>query len=133
MLDITATRESIKSGKRLRCAWDRGVVQYVEDFLQWLEEEELSASLENTKQLRAVLLNGAKDWKDYSDSGSALIWSKDIAERLCTSAQLRDFRARVPHMLNLDWFELQSRALHQAWLILRIHAVFTPVQCSVTE
>ena len=42
MLDITATREFIKSGNRPRSAWDRGVAQYVEDFLLWLEDYQIN-------------------------------------------------------------------------------------------
>ena len=134
MLDITATREFIKSGNRPRSAWDRGVAQYVEDFLLWLEDYQISERpVECLEQLLPVLLNGAEDWKDYSESGCSLVHDEDIAERLCTPAQLRDFRAGVPRILNLDWIEVQSRALYQAWLILQRHAVFTHVQCSVTE
>ena len=128
MLDITATRESIKSGNRPRSAWDRGVAQYVEDFLLRLEDyQENERPIECLEQLLPVLLNGAKDWKHYSESGCSLVYDEDIAERLCTPAQLRDFRAGVSRLLNLDWIESQSRALYQAWLILQRHAVFTPV------
>ena len=134
MLDITATRESIKSGNRPRSAWDRGVVQYVEDLLQWLEDYQANERpIACLEQLLPVLLNGAKDWRAYSNGGCALIWSEDIAERLCTPAQLRDFRAGVPRMLRRNWLELQTRALYQAWFILRRHAVFTPVPCPVAE
>ena len=128
MLDITATREFIKSSNRPRSAWDRGVAQYVEDFLFWLEDYQINERpVDCLEQLLPVLLNGAKDWKQYSEGGCSLIYNKDIAERLCTPAQLRDFRAGVPRMLNLDWIGIQTRALYHAWLILQRHAVFTPV------
>lgn len=134
MVDITATRESIKSGNRPRSAWDRGVVQYVEDFLQGLEDYQINDSpIECLEQLLPVLLNGAKDWRDYSNGGCALVYDEDIAERLCTPAQLRDFQAGVPRMLRRDWLELQARALYHAWFILRRHAVFAPAPCPVTE
>lgn len=134
MLDITATRELIKSGYRPRSAWSRGVVQYVEDFLQWLEDYQTDERpIECLEQLLPVLLDGATGWKQYSEGGSALVYDEDIAERLCTPAQLRDFQAGVPRMLNLDWIKLQSSALYQAWFILRRHAVFAPAPCPVTE
>lgn len=134
MLDITATRELIKSGNRPRSAWDRGVAQYVEDFLLWLEDYQTDERpVERLEQLLPVLLNGARDWRQYSEGGSALVYDEDIAERLCAPAQLRDFQAGVPRMLRRNWLELQTRALYHAWFILRRHAVFAPAPCPVTE
>lgn len=61
------------------------------------------------------MLNGAQDWDNYSYSGSALIYNKDIANRLCTMSELKRTRnGEFKPNSRETWLDVQARALYQA-------------------
>ena len=64
---------------------------------------------------RGVLLNGARDWREYSYGGCALIYDGDIAARVCTPSELRRTHGgqRDPNPRE-TWLDVQARALCQA-------------------
>ena len=101
-------------------AWGRGVKEYATDLLDRLEEaiEGNWFSDENILSpnlLKKELLNGAADWLEYSESGCALVYDKDIAERLCTPSELKQKKGgRLQPNSKETWIELQARALAQA-------------------
>ena len=107
-------------------AWGKGVKEYASDLLDhveegikgnWFSDENiLSPNL-----LKKELLNGAMDWLEYSESGCALVYDKDIAERLCTPSELKQKKGgRLQPNSWETWIELQARALAQAaGLIMR--------------
>ena len=105
-----------------RSAWARGVKAYAEDLLhhlrecaEWSAREGEPSPLESRESVRAALLNGARDWKEYSHGGCSLIYNGDIAERLCTPSELRRKRGgELPPNRGEDWLDVQARALHQA-------------------
>ena len=105
-----------------RSAWDRGVKAYAEELIKWLRDritwdrgEGEPSTLENRETVRAALLNGAEDWKQYSWGGCSLIYNGDIAERLCTPSELRRKRSgELPPNAAEDWLDVQARALYQA-------------------
>lgn len=103
-----------------RSAWDRGVMEYVAELLDeldnainggWFDAEDLAAP----KLLARQLLNGADDWSQYSWGGCSLIYDGDIAERLCCPSELKKTRngERRPNARE-DWLDVQARALYQA-------------------
>lgn len=107
-------------------AWGRGVKEYASDLLYhveegikggWFNDEDILAP----NLLRKELLNGAMDWLEYSSSGCALIYDKDIAKRLCTPSELKKKKGgRLQPNSRETWIEVQARALHQAaGLIMR--------------
>ncbi len=110
-------------------AWGRGVKEYALDLLDnmeegieggWFSDEDiLSPNL-----LRKELLNGADSWDEYSLSGCALIYDKDIAERLCTPSELKKKKGgRLQPDNRETWLELQAKALNQAAnIIMRAQA-----------
>lgn len=61
------------------------------------------------------MLNGARDWSEYSYGGCSLIYDGDIAERLCTPGELKRTRhgERRPNSRE-GWLDVQARALSQA-------------------
>ena len=63
----------------------------------------------------AALLNGAKDWSQYSWGGCSLIYDPDIASRLCCPSELKKTRngERRPNSRE-EWLDVQARALYQA-------------------
>lgn len=103
-----------------RSAWMRGVAQYAADLLGELDEAERGGWVDHDVYqspalLRRTLLNGASDWKQYSEGGCSMIFDAEIAERLCTASELKLTRngQRKPNSRE-SWLDVQARALYQA-------------------
>ena len=99
-----------------RSAWNRGVKAYALDLLENMPRNVEYGSIES---LRADLLNGARDWNQYSWGGCSLIYNEDIAERLCTPSELKKTRngQRKPNSRE-EWLDTQARALFQAQALI---------------
>lgn len=101
--------------KNARSAWNRGVCDYA---LMLLDNR---GDLEDfhINGLKEELLNGARDWRQYSYGGCACIFDSDIAERLCTQSELkrRDYGRLKPNSRE-EWLDVQTRALFQAYRII---------------
>lgn len=93
-----------------RSAWSKAVAAYCDDLLESIENEEIQPDT-----LKAALLNGARDWSQYSYGGCALIYDADIAERVCCPSELKKTRngERNPNSRE-TWLDVQARALFQA-------------------
>lgn len=93
--------------------WNNGVNEYVDELNEFLDDNGLEATEQN-------LLNGASDWKEYSYGGSALIYDKDIAERLATPSEIKNRISKRDGLLSSMansrelWLDVQARALYQA-------------------
>lgn len=118
-MNIEKLRESIAAEKQ-RSAWDKGVTQYALELVDELAEQIGGgyvdpAELAKPRILRAALLNGAKDWREYSWGGCSLIYDPDIALRLCCPSELKKTRngERRPNSRE-EWLDVQARALFQA-------------------
>lgn len=118
-MNIEKLRESIAAEKQ-RSAWDKGVTQYALELVDELAEQIGGgyvdpAELAKPRILRAALLNGAKDWREYSWGGCSLIYDPDIASRLCCPSELKKTRngERRPNGRE-EWLDVQARALFQA-------------------
>lgn len=118
-MNIEKLRESIAAEKQ-RSAWDKGVTQYALELVDELAEQIGGgyvdpAELVKPRALRAALLNGAKDWREYSWGGCSLIYDPDIASRLCCPSELKKTRngERRPNSRE-EWLDVQARALFQA-------------------
>jgi hypothetical protein len=102
-----------------RSAWSRGVRDYALLILENLEsldpDDFFSWSI-----VERALLNGAGDWREYSEGGCALIYDSDIAAALCSPSELRrtDNGRRMPSRSE-NWIDVQTRALHQAAAMVR--------------
>lgn len=112
--------------RNARSAWKRGVYDYALMLLDnRYDVEEFHAT-----DLKVVLLNGARDWNQYSYGGCACILDSDIAERLCTPSELkrRDYGRLKPNSRE-EWLDVQTRALYQAYhRIVRIVRAFEKAQ-----
>lgn len=108
--------------RRARSAWDRGVKEYALDLVEELEyrAEYEGRRPDNARELERWMLNGAADWKQYSEGGCALIYNRQIAERLCTASELKktDNGRKNPNPRE-SWIDCQARALYQAAQIVR--------------
>ena len=101
--------------KHARSAWGRGVKAYALELLDSYPDD----LPRDIGALEIALLNGARDWKQYSDGGCALVYDADIAARLCTPSELRRVRGgdRQPNGRE-SWIDVQARALYQAWNLI---------------
>lgn len=104
-----------------RSAWSRGVTAYAVDMLQqianYYNDGYISADdLATCATVKAVALNGARDWSEYSWGGSALVYDGDITAALCTPSELKKTRNgdRRPNSRE-EWLDVQARALNQAF------------------
>lgn len=97
-------------------AWARGVKLYA---LEIIDSFPYNVEYGSVESLKADMLNGARDWKQYSEGGCTLIYNEDIANRLCTPSELKktDNGMKRPNARE-DWIDVQARALYQAWLLI---------------
>ena len=104
-----------------RSAWKKGVKEYADELLNNLEEKsQLNGRLpKDEKELKEWLLNGARNWAEYSRGGKALVYDCQIAERLCTPSELKrtDGGMLTPNRTE-SWLDVQTRALYQAYMAI---------------
>ena len=105
---------------KTRSAWSKGVKQYAEELCEELREAAEGGYVEawelsNRRLFEKAMLNGAQDWRQFSEGGCSLIWDYDIAARLCnpTEAKRTAYGAKAPNSRE-SWIDVQSRALFQA-------------------
>ena len=114
-IDINTITTAIKT-RKARSAWDKGVTLYALELLDNLRD--LPAT-DSRQEIKKALLNGARDWDEYSWGGCSLIYDADIAQRLCTPSELKQRKngdLRPNH--NESWFDVQARALYQAFRLI---------------
>lgn len=98
-----------------RSAWGKGVRLYAIELLNKAKEWNGGAFDFTMNNYKRILLNGASNWKQYSEGGCSLIYNVDIAKRVCSKSELVKTRYGEkdpnPHE---DWLQCQARALYQA-------------------
>lgn len=111
MKTIESIRNTIQN-RKARSAWDKGVKLYALELLDNIDDPD---ALANERLLYRALLNGAANWKQYSEGGCTLYYNQDIAERLCAPSELRRVKGgdRNPNSRE-SWLDVQARALYQA-------------------
>ena len=123
---VVSTTAKVEQTKT-RSAWERGVKAYAEELVEELREAVEGgyvdeSDLSNRRLFERAMLNGAADWRQYSEGGSALCYDGQIAERLCAPWELRKTEnGRKDPNPRETWIDVQSRALFQAaQLVLRV-------------
>ena len=118
MKTIQQLREAIEKAPA-RSAWSKGVKLYA---LELIEEMPADQEFYGSPADKKDLLNGADDWQQFSEGGSALIYDGDIAERLCNPTEYkRTKEGQNPPNARENWGDTQARALYQAAaLIVRL-------------
>jgi hypothetical protein len=117
-IDLVKKIESIKT----RSKWDQAVKEDALELINaaTLEGFELKDCARNFDLLEQILLNGAKDWHQFSWGGSALCYNFDIAQRYCTDSGFkRTKNGQLRPNKNEDWLDVQARALFQAFLLIK--------------
>jgi len=116
MKTLKRIKESINATST-RSQWSKAVKEYALELLESLENNpSLCDEFDEGMPIReGDLLSGASDWNEYSYGGCSLIYSQDIAERLCTPSEYKKTKqgARNPNTSE-DWMQCQARALFQA-------------------
>ena len=109
--ELSGKLESIKT----RSAWDKGVKHYADVLLECVNQmEEVSENLEVT------LLNGAKNWEQYSWGGCAYVDNESIAKVLCTPSEFKRTKGgKLKPNANEEWLDTQARACKQAFQLLK--------------
>ena len=109
---MTEALEQINN-KRSSSAWKRGVAQYTTEIMENVSG--YGREPESMEDLKSMMLNGARDWSEYSWGGCSLIYDADIAETLCTPSELKKTNngERRPNSRE-EWLDVQARALGQA-------------------
>lgn len=116
MKTIESIRNTIQI-RKARSAWDNGVKLYALELLDNIDDPD---ALTNERLLYRALLNGAADWKQYSEGGCTLYYNQDIAERLCSPSELRRVKGGVRRESSREsWLDVQARALYQAAEVIR--------------
>ena len=115
MTTIDTIRTTI-TARRARSAWDKGVTLYALELLDNIRD--LPAA-DNRQEIKKALLNGARDWSEYSYGGCSMIYDGDIAARLCSPSEFRRTRGGEwrPNRRE-SWLGVQARALFQACLLI---------------
>ena len=113
----------IITNEKARSCYRKGVKAYAFELMEDLESrcDENGRFPKDRYELKEWLLNGANDWKQFSYGGCSLIYDEEIAERLCTSSELRRNKngERNPNR-RMTWIDLQAQALKLAFpLVLR--------------
>ena len=105
-----------KHYRKARSAWKRGVLLYADELLDNIRDND------DGKVTEAHLLNGARDWKEYSKGGCSLIYDNEICQRLCAPWESKRKRGGdLPPNGRETWLDVQARALYQAaHMIIRI-------------
>lgn len=96
--------------EKARSYWERGVYAYAFLILGHVDKD-----VDITSKNLSVLLNGARDWHQYSEAGNAFVSCLTIAETLCTPSELKRTKGgeRNPNRCE-SWLDVQARALYQA-------------------
>lgn len=118
-LELLQSVENVK----VRGAWNKGVKIYAIELLDDADTDREYQEFTSLAELKDAILNGAKDWKQYSEGGQSLICNSDIAERLCNPSELKRTKNGAYDPNNREnWIQCQARALFQAWeLIKRVY------------
>lgn len=107
----------------VRSAWNNGVKTYAIELLDNAASNRECEEFASLQELKDAILNGAKDWMQYSEGGCSLIYNADIAERLCSPSELKRTKNGLSDPNSREnWVQCQARALFQAWeLIKRVY------------
>lgn len=115
-LDLLKKVENVK----VRGAWNNGVKEYAIELLDDAASNREYEEFASLQELKEAILNGAKDWLQYSEGGCSLIYNSDIAERLCNPSERKRTKngANNPNSRE-NWIQCQARALFQAWELIK--------------
>ena len=109
-----ATLKNLKAVK-CRSAWSKGVKEYAYMLLDNIFLHSDYKAITNFKALHKALLNGEKNWHQFSCGGYALIYDEDIVETLYSPSELKKCKNGMLRPNKKEqWLDVQTKALVQA-------------------
>lgn len=125
--DYAALADTIRTelnARHDRSAWNKAVTLYALDLLDDVQShanEHKRAPVDGA-ELELWALNGAGNWHHYSTGACSLVWSGDIAARVCTPSMYKRKHEGASEPGNgQTWLDVQADALKQAcWRIRKI-------------
>jgi hypothetical protein len=90
MYTVDETYKNIEAEFKPRSKWDQGVKDTALALLDSLDMPE-TVLPDHFGPRRALLLNGADNWREYSYGGCALVYNVDIAARFFTPSEMRRY------------------------------------------
>ena len=108
---------TLKNLKLVKCrsAWNKGVKEYAYMLLDNIFSYSDYKSITNFKSLHEELLNGKRNWYQFSWEGDAFIYDKNIAETLYSPSKLKKCKNGMLRPNKKEqWLDVQARALVQA-------------------
>lgn len=125
--DYTALANTIRAelnARHDRSAWNKAVTLYALDLLEDVQSHanERKRLPVDGAELELWALNGADNWHHYSTGACSLVWSGDIAARVCTPSMYKRKHEGASEPGNgQTWLDVQADALKQAcWRIRKI-------------
>ena len=111
-----------------RSAWDNGVKLSAIDIIEYLEPDP-RYQIDNINQFEKILLDGNRNWREYSANGLPLSFEQDIARRFCNPSELKKVQKKTKDVWGAweyrrpnsdeNWFDLQGRASYQAFELIK--------------
>ena len=122
---ITRLKSKRATQRKNLSKWKKGVYDYAEEMLDDLDDfiiefNDIHDKTDIILNFGKQLLNGAPNTRAYSWGGCSLIYNEDIAQRLCTTSELKkkDY-GRLQPTSKIEWLDLQARAIYQAIILLK--------------
>ena len=118
--DYTTLADTIRAelnARHDRSAWNKAVTLYALDLLEDIQSHanERERFPVDGAELELWALNGADNWHHYSTGACSLVWSGDIAARVCTpSMYKRKHEGASEPGSGQTWLDVQADALKQA-------------------
>ena len=104
--------------RKARSTWSKALKLYAYELIEDVEQDEIT--LEDLNN--GLLLNGAKDWKEFSYGGCSLVYDYDIAQRVCTPSEFKRTKEGNNNPNSKEnWLDVQTRALRQAYAIIKYY------------
>lgn len=121
-LDLLERVESIK----VRSAWRNGVKTYAIELLDNALSNRECEYFASLQELKAAILNGASDWKQFSYGGMGFVYDEAICRTLCSPSEYRKMHYKEGGVKQPNsretWCDVEARALSHAWeLIKRVY------------
>lgn len=114
--------ETLKNLEAVKCrsAWSKGVKEYAYMLLKDIFSYSDYKAITNFKALHKELLDGAKNWKQFSFICCDLFLNEDIAKTLCSPSELKKCKNGMLRPNKKEtWLDVQTRALIQAEILIK--------------
>lgn len=108
-------KEFDKETKKSRSYWAEKAKDYAYSLLENFEDDR---NFDSVSKFKKALLNGAKDWEQYSYWGNSLCYNVQIAKAVLPPKKFEQYYNDKLFIPSDKLMTLQIRALKQAWQLI---------------